>query len=283
MSLPLHQLEALGELLPALDRFLEVNQRTRKRRTLAGAERRLERALAAAFRAQGRELLRRMAPLRARVDASEALREAALRTADWEPLFTAAALATVTAFVEPLTAAAEASLTAGARHAIAEFAADLTFSLADPEAVAYLEAVGAERVAGINETTRTRLRTLLVEAREGGWSYDRLAAEMRRTFTGFATGSPLEHIASRAHLVAVTETGDAYEAARRVMADRLVRGGLSIEKQWLDVGDRRVDPVCASNAAQGWIPVDQAFGSGHQQPTAHPGCRCSTEYRRGTA
>lgn len=280
MRVPLRQLAVLQALAPALDRFLEVAQRTRKRRSLARVERQLEQALEKAFRIQGRELLQRLEPLRSRVDATEALREAALRSDEWEPYFSEAALATLAVFEEPLTAAVATSLDLGARQAIASFATDLSFSLEDPEAVAYLERVGAERVAGINQTTRDQLRTLLAEAREGGWSYDKLAAEIRHKFTGFATPSPLQHIRSRAHLVAVTETGDAYEASRRVMADRLRAAGFTMEKSWLDVGDSRVDPICASNAGEGWIPIDQSFGSGAGRPPEHPGCRCTTEYRR---
>lgn len=271
---------ALERLAGALDRFLEVDQRTRKRRTLDPIERRLEAAMAKAFRAQGRDFLHRLSALRLKIDASESLREAALRREDWEPLFTEAALATLTVFAEPLTAAAAASLELGARHAIASFATDLSFSLEDPEAVAYLRRAGAERVTGINETTRSQLRTLLADAREGGWSYDRLAAEIRRKFTGFATPSPLQHIRSRAHLVAVTETGDAYEQSRRIMANRLAGSGLAMQKSWLTVGDNRVDPVCAANEDDGWIGLDATFNSGDSQPPQHPGCRCTSEYRR---
>lgn len=33
-------------------------------------------------------------------------------------------------------------------------------------------------------------------------------------------------------------------------------------------------PVCKANAAQGAIPIDEAFQSGHQHGPAHPSCRC---------
>jgi Phage Mu protein F like protein len=276
VSPSLLHLASAEQLLPALDRFLEVNQRTRKRRNLDPIERRLERQLAKAFRIQGAALLEQLPRIKARL----ALQEAALRTEDWEPLFSQAALTTIATFVDPLTVAVTRSLELGARHAIADLRAGLTFSLADPEAVAYLERVGAELVAGINDTTRAELRTLLTRARLEGWGYDKIAAEIRHTFTGFGTPSPLKHIRARAHLVAVTETGNAYEAARRAMADRLAAAGLEMQKSWLTVGDARVDPDCAGNEDEGWIPIDQAFSSGHDQPTAHPGCRCTCEWRR---
>ncbi|HYI67142.1 MAG TPA: phage minor head protein [Candidatus Limnocylindrales bacterium] len=276
--MPPELLEAIDLVGAAAADLREADLRIRKRRTLRSIERRLERDLAKAWRVQGKDFLRRFATLESKFK-TEALREA-VSPEDWEALFTESALATLSVLREPLSLAAAASLRLGARHAIADLAADLTFALADPEAVAYLADVGATRVAGINEVTRDRLRTLLADARAGGWSYDRTAAEIRRTFVGFGTPAPQQHIRSRAHLVAVTETGDAYEASRRMMANRLASAGLQLEKAWLAVGDARTDADCLANDSQGWIAVDGVFTSGHEQPTAHPACRCTTEYRR---
>jgi hypothetical protein len=50
------------------------------------------------------------------------------------------------------------------------------------------------------------------------------------------------------------------------------------EKRWVTVGDDRVCPLCHGNEAQGGIPIEQAFQSGHQYPTAHPRCRCVLSY-----
>lgn len=258
----------------AAQRLVEVNQRSRKRRALARVERRLARALARAWRIQGRDFLARFESLRDRFIATEALREAD-PAEDWERLFSESQLRTLTVFAEPLSAAVEASLATGARHAIADFGSGVTFSLRDPEATAYLQRSGAELVTGINEETRGQLRTLLAEARSKGWSYDKTAKEIRAKFTGFE--------ARRARLVAVTETGNAYEASRRVVADRLRAAGLDMEKSWLAVGDERTDADCLANQAAGWIPVDQAFPTGHDQPTAHPACRCSCLYQRKAA
>lgn len=271
--------EALDHLESALQRLREADIRTRKRRSLARVERRLEDAMAKAWRTQGAAFLRRLETRRSRFTTAAALREA-IRPQDWEPLFDDAALETLAAFSEPLSVAAAAALEAGARHLIADLTAELTFSLADPEAVAYLERVGAERVTGITEETRSQLRTLLAQSRAQGWSYDRTAREIRARFAGFGTPAPQLHIRSRAHLVAVTETGHAYEASRRIMADRLAGAGLAIEKSWLAVGDARTDEVCEGNEAEGWIELEGSFSSGSPEPPEHPACRCTTEYRR---
>lgn len=266
-------------LAGALDRFLEADARITKRRALARVERQLERDLAKAWRIQGRDFDRRFAALAPKFSASPALAEA-IGPEDWEVLFSETELATLAVLAEPLSAAARIALATGARRAIAEYAAGLSFGLADPEAVAYLRRAGADKVAGLNAETRSRLRTLLADSRARGWSYDRTAAEIRRTFVGFGTPAPQQHIRSRAHLVAVTETGEAYEQARRIMADRLSAAGLRLQKRWLAVGDERTDEVCAGNDAAGWIDLEADFPSGSSEPPEHPACRCATIYRR---
>lgn len=270
-------------LLTALDRLLEANARLRKRRALARLERRLEQAMAKAFRAQGREVLKRLGQLRSRFP-RETQTEAALREAveefEWGPLFDEAVLKTLRLFEEPLSEVARQALEAGALAAIAELQLDISFSLEHPRAVDYLRQVGAERVAGINETTREELRRILTQAAQEGWSYDRTAREITRRYTEFATPQPQQHIRSRAHLIAVTEVGQAYEAGNRAIADDLAAAGLAMEKSWLVVGDERVCPICHGNAAVGWIPLEQPFPSGHQQPVGHPACRCTALWRR---
>lgn len=253
---------AVARVTEAVARLSEVDQRVRKRRSLARVERRLERDLGAAWRRQGADFVGRLARVRHRF--SEAALREVIEPTDWEPLFTESELRTLAAFSEPLITAVRASLETGARHTIAQLGQGLTFALTDPEAVAYLERVGADRVTAINATTREQLRTLLTEARANGWSYNRTAQAIRAEFDGFS--------AARAQLVAVTETGDAYEAARRAVAGRLASAGLAMEKAWLSVGDARTDADCLLNQSAGWIPIHAAFPTGHDQPTAHPAC-----------
>ena len=65
-----------------------------------------------------------------------------------------------------------------------------------------------------------------------GQSYDDIARAIRDRFEGFSAPSPLKHIRSRSHLIAVTELGDAYEAGNRAVIDGLVDAGLVMEKRW---------------------------------------------------
>ncbi len=81
----------------------------------------------------------------------------------------------------------------------------------------------------------------------------------------------------RKRTIARTEMGNAQEHGRREWAERAGKTA----KSWITAGDGRVDPdECAPNEAEGWILIDRAFGSGHQAPLAHTGCRCSLAYRK---
>lgn len=275
--------EAAGALVEALDRFHEADLRREKRRAVRTLERRLQSDLARAWRRQGGVFLARLTRVATRFTAVESRRSRlleAIREDEWLPLFDAAALETLELFVGPISIGAQQALLAGAKVTIADLALGSSFDLGNPQALTELRARAGERVAGINATTRDQIRAIIVEGVEQRKSYSAIAREIKARYTQFATGSPLAHIASRAELVAVTEIGDAYETGSRAVVDRLARAGLEMEKQWLDVGDRRVDPDCAANSDQGWIPIDQNFQTGHAHPTAHPGCRCTTEYRR---
>jgi hypothetical protein len=49
------------------------------------------------------------------------------------------------------------------------------------------------------------------------------------------------------------------------------------EKRW--VTDGNPCDICENNALAGWIPVDEEFASGDDEPEAHPNCRCGVIYR----
>lgn len=154
------------------------------------------------------------------------------------------------------------------------------FNVKHPIAVKYLADHGAERVTGIDDSTRKYVRIILRKGVEGGSSYQEIAKHLISLEAGFAAPSPLGHIRSRAELIAVTEIGDAYVAGTLAAADELEQAGLAMEKHWLTVGDSRVDDaICRTNEGQGWIPLKKSFASGHDGPTGHPGCRCDLQTR----
>lgn len=257
-------------LTEAASRALVLAVSRRRTRALADATRKAELALAAAFRTQGKLLLDALPALRGQF--AEALREGTAE--DFEPLFDRAELATLDVVEKSLKELMREGLVKGARVGIADLKATIRFDLAHPTAVAYVEDYGADLVRGINDTTRTRVRAIMARAVEEGWSYSRTAEELTDLYQGFAVGKPQLHIDSRAHLIAVQEAGQAYEAGTLLVGQELAAMGLEVEKSWLTVGDDRVSEICRTNAAAGWIPLQQSYPSGHERPLGHVACRC---------
>lgn len=261
--------------LSILTELREAFTAKRKWKALEKTELKLEKAMQTAFRNQGRAFM-------AKLDRKAGLQEAAgdVMPQGWEAIFDGVAADTAASFADPIQAAIESSLIEGGTHAVSDFAVDSSFDLANPRAVAYLEDRAIVSSGAINEATGEQLNTIITKGVEEGKSYDAIAREIRERYTGFSTPSPLKHIRSRAHLIAVTEAGDAYEAGNRAVIDGLVDAGLTMEKRWSTVGDSRVDPDCEGNEAEDWIPVEDTFSSGDAEPLAHPGCRCGALYRR---
>lgn len=267
----------------ALDRFLERAQMTRRERVLRPTVATMEKALSRAFRTQGRRLIEESRVLesggRRGVAGTVALREA-WTVDDWLRLFDLVSGETVDLFFTPIQAGVAEALLAGASEVIGMVGVDYAFGLANPRAVAYLEAHGYGLISQIDSVTRGNIATIVNNGTAEGWSYNRVAREITSLYSEMAIGKPQRHIDSRAHLIAVTEAGNGYEEGNLAVVRDLEDGGLRMEKKWLTVGDDRVSDGCQANQAEGWIPVAQAFQSGHARPLRFPGCRCTTEYRR---
>lgn len=270
------------DLLSIANLLIEANAKVRKERAIVPLERKVQRALARAFRAQGAAFLRRLAKYRSRFGPklTEAYLSESVDDREWGPLWDAASQATWNLLIQPLEAAVTAALQAGASAALEDLGPVVSFTLKNPRAVEYLHGYGAALVAKIDDVTRSEIRRILEQGAANGWSYDHVAREITARFQQMAAPTPQLHIQSRAHLIAVTELGNAYEAGNMLVARGLQSSGVKVQKSWLAVGDRRVDPLCASNAAAGWIPLDHPFPSGHDRPTAHPACRCTLLYQQ---
>ena len=253
--------EAGRHLLALLDRFLEAAGRAGKRRALQKVGERLEDEAGKAFREQG-----------------TAFEGAVEDGADVAAATEAALSAGTPRMSRAVQVAVEGALEAGGQALAAEYG--ISFSLKNPRAVEYVRGYGAQLVTKVNDTTRAEIRDIVKRGTEEGWSYDQIAEEITDRFAEFAEGKPQLHIDSRAHLVAVTETGNAYEEGNRIVAQEMAAAGLTMEKKWLTVGDDRVSEGCRTIEAAGWIPLDEQFPSGHERPLRFPGCRCDCLYRR---
>jgi len=271
--------------MDACRRFLEALDRTRRERQLAPIISKLEKQLAVAFREQGTLFLKGFAELRSRFPPPEQLEEANypgwwFDYAEWWPYLQEALAVTAALFITPIDEAVLSAFIIGGHTVIADMAIPLSFNLAHPRATAYLRDYGARLISGINNTTKQTIHDILVRGSEQGWGYDKTARAINTRFEEFAIGKPQEHIRSRGHLVAITETGNAYEEAGWQAGMQMQERGILMEKFWNNVGDDRVSDGCLANTAVGWIPIDQPFPSGHQHPLRFPGCRCSLLKRR---
>jgi len=283
---------ATADLIAPLTRFLEASQAIRRDRLVARRRKGLETAVSAMFQKQSRLFLRSLGQLKGEFDknaqkvnesGNDRLHEA-VSPADWLPFWDAAARDAKLDLQDPLQAAILDMLILGGGDLIKGLgiAADeqdelgVSWNLKNPRAVAYAKQHAAEQVTKINDTTRFYLNSMISQATDEGWSYDRLSRAIGDRFTKFATGGPNP----RSRRVAVFELGDAYEAGNEVMAGELKAAGLEIEKKWLTVGDDNVRPSHRANQAQGYIPFDDDFSSGDSRPPSDPGCRCTTLHRR---
>jgi hypothetical protein len=161
-------------------------------------------------------------------------------------------------------------LEGGAARAIAQLGLSMSFDLTNPRAIFYMQQAGGNLVRGLNQTSRNRLRAVLVEGIENGWSYGRLASRVRVLFADFSR--------ARALTIARTELGNAYSESTVIVGDSLRAQGLQVEKRWIAVQTEPAEP-CRVNANQGWIPMNRAFASGDARPLQHPRCRCGLVLR----
>lgn len=163
------------------------------------------------------------------------------------------------------TAALTAALAGGYDTLASDLASERTLS-ADVTA-AYLRTRSLETLAAeLEPTTVARLQTALADAYEAGEDFDGLVDAVRETFADMAD--------ARAGTVAQTAMNSAYNAGRKQL-------GLDLgfdEKSWSCDGPNPCEE-CLANQDDGWIPIEDAFSSGDDLPTLHPGCYCSLDVR----
>jgi len=82
---------------------------------------------------------------------------------------------------------------------------------------------------------------------------------------------------NRAMRIARTEISDSYnfgqwDSVKQARDEGRLPG--EPEKEWIAGGGNPCD-ICLDNEGEGPIPINQAFSSGDDTPTAHPQCQCS--------
>ena len=116
----------------------------------------------------------------------------------------------------------------------------------------------------ISDMCREQIRKTAEQAGIENWTNEKIATELREA-----------HAFSRARAlnIAGTEIVNADEAGK--MEGWKATGRPMVKKSILASNENH-GPDDLANAAQGWIPVEQAFQSGHMHPTYHPNCRCTS-------
>lgn len=236
------------------------------------AEKKLEKDFRAWFLWQGREVLKRLTSI------EKFFVEAAIDTA-LDSLIDAALEVTVGKGETFLAGGILDGYTWGYDDLNENLDLQNAFDLPSPDAVKWADKNAAKDIAGVNKTTKNHIKNLVVNGLEEGESYSSVARSIKNQFKQFAVGSPLEHIGSRAELVAVTEMGNAYEAGGAQLIGELKDVGLKMEKSRGGPNDGRTSAACQGDLADGWIPEDEAFSSGIMDGLEHPGCRHHTQYR----
>lgn len=117
----------------------------------------------------------------------------------------------------------------------------------------------------ITDGTRDKVRTAIMSAlEEGDEPFDLQQAIENAGFDP-----------QRAQTIARTELARAHVEGSLAGYKEAAGDGVKMKKAWITAEDHKVDPtICAVNAKQGPIPLDEKFQSGDDGPPGHPNCRC---------
>lgn len=217
-----------SDLLAATVRLTEALTWRANARAKAPLEKALEREVAKLFRAQGMAFDLALRSL---------IQESTFPA--WETAWGAVAAKLGKRFVDAVGKAVDKAVRLGFRRSVADQGLSgeqikLTFGgepgqRTDP-VKAWVRDHAAARVAGVNDETKRQIKQIITAGLDEGASQTEIAKRIQTRFTEFAVGKPQQHIQSRAHLVAVTEIGDAYAEGTLQASIELDKFGLPQEK-----------------------------------------------------
>lgn len=128
------------------------------------------------------------------------------------------------------------------------------------EAIEYAERRSSMLVRNINDETRRQIQGVVARSIREKWGIDKLKRELKSKFKEMAD--------IRAKRIARTETNDSLSQA---FMDRSQEMGVEY-KEWVVT---HPCPICEENEAEGVVPLNHVFASGHERPPAHVNCRCA--------
>lgn len=236
------------------------------------------------FVAQQNAFIRSLSAQRKRFSEADTSTDSALGSIkiDVDQVFDAAVRSLTKAYAKDLDALNEAVLLQGANAAIADYTLGISFTVKHPRAVEYLKNHGSQLITQVNDTTKRTINNIVTVGLANGDSYTMIEKAIIKEFRAFSVPPKRGNadIRTRAQLVAINETGNAYQSGNYTAVLVAQDTGVQFEKTWVTVGDRRVSEGCKANEAEGYIPLTQDHASGNQHPNRFPGCRCFEAYRR---
>jgi len=138
----------------------------------------------------------------------------------------------------------------------------------------YVTTQVANEIDYISDTTKKKIRSIVLEGEKAGLSSVKIAAQIREVYNGWEAGTEVY----RSMRIARTEV---HQAAGTAMHESARQSGVAKFKAWLDAGDDRVRDEHVTNTAQGYIPFDDAFPDGAMfagDGTNDIQCRCVMMY-----
>jgi len=126
----------------------------------------------------------------------------------------------------------------------------------------------------VSDATKEEIQGIIARGLESGLSPQKVARQIADKLTPYMAERPEAEIRSLAHAIAVTKNAEAYEEGGLSLARDVEAAGIEMEKSWYVSEGQNPCDACLENGQAGWIPLDEAYPSGHMYPPGHPACLC---------
>lgn len=170
------------------------------------------------------------------------------------------------------------SFTLQNKEAIRWLKAKKVLETSEPGSLTWSKAANELRLSNykgnIHFTTKTRIKDILIEAAENGYSYQQTSKLIQ------AAGDAGVFSQARGETISTMEIGRAYQVGNKIPMDDFQEAYPDRQalKHWQSVGDYRVSEECRGYDAQGWKPLNHMFGY-YDTPPGHVKCRCTLVYK----
>lgn len=168
-----------------------------------------------------------------------------------------------TALYELIASTIPSYFMAGVSEAQQTLGVSIDYDLLNPNVQQFLDEYTASEVKLIDETTRASIKNIIDAGVVDGLGVDEVAKQISDQYTMFGR--------VRSKLIAHNEIAQVHSQAEMLSYKE---SGVVESKYWWSAHDDKVSRGCLANQAQGSIPLNKEFQSGHQAPPRHPRCRC---------